>query len=233
MQSVRIVSRLARPALFSLLALVAPGVAGAQSTEEQIERLAESLAASAERIAAKVERHATHFADRLEREWSRRERAGSRRDGDDRLRGRRVLSDGVQAPSLDTTVAFSPDGTIDLTNVAGDIIVTGWDRREVQIKARSDRGDLEYAISESRITIEERGDNWRRSRRDRRDRSDDNEDTRFELSVPRGVRVIAHSTSGDVTLRGTGVKSRPTRWAATSKSRTRRSASRSAPCRVT
>lgn len=201
MQPLRHVSRLARPAFLSLLALAAPGVARAQSTEQRIERLAESLAASAERIAAKVERHATMFADRMEREWSRRDRADWRRDRGDSPRGRGVLSDGVSAPSLDTVVAFSPDGTIDLSNVAGDIIVTGWDRREVRIQARSERGDLEYSISSSRITIEERGDEWRRGRRERRG---DDGDTRFELSVPRGVRVVARSTSGDVTLRGTG-----------------------------
>lgn len=175
------------------LALTVPNAAYAQSSDKQIERLAESLAATAERIAAQVEKHATAFANGFEREWSRKERA-------DRDRRRRSSST-IDQPSLDTTVAFSNDGTIDLTNISGDIIVTGWDKGEVRIRARSERGDLDFSYSRSRITIDERSERgrWGRGRR-----NTDDEDTRYELSVPRGVRIIAHSTSGDIKLRGTG-----------------------------
>ena len=98
---------------------------------------------------------------------------------------------------VDTTVAFSSEGTIDLSNLSGDIVVTGWSRREAQIKATSERGRLELDVSSSRITLEEegRGSMWGGGRRG---------ETRYEVSVPRGVRVIARSTSGDVTVRGTG-----------------------------
>jgi DUF4097 and DUF4098 domain-containing protein YvlB len=68
----------------------------------------------------------------------------------------------------------------------------------VPITAPPHRGDLEYSLSNSRVTIEERAERGRWGRRD------DNEDTRYELTVPRGVRVIAHSTSGDIKLSGTG-----------------------------
>ncbi len=183
--------RLSRILTLCAVAISTPALLRAQSTDRQVERLAETIAATVERAAAQVEKHATAFANGFEREWNRQQR-------DDRDRRRRRSSDTIDRPTLDTTVAFSSDGTVDLTNVAGDIVVTGWDRKEVRIKARSERGDLEYSLSNSRITIEERAERGRWSRRD------DSEDTRYELSVPRGVRVIAHSTSGDIKLRGTG-----------------------------
>ena len=174
-----------------------------RATERSIERLAENIAAAAERLAAHVERNATLLANRLEHEfnkkgsrWERDE--DRRRRQDDRVRDREEGIDWQDARStLDTTITFSTNGTIDLTNISGDIIVTGWDRREARIKAVSERGRLEYELSSSRITMDvqsarsNRGEGYRG-------------ETRYELSVPRGVRVIAHSTSGDVIVRGTG-----------------------------
>lgn len=183
--------------------LAGPVALGAQSTERSIERLAENIATAAERLAAHVERNATLLANRLEREFSKKgsrwERDEERRRRhDDRNRDREDGTDWQDARStLDTTITFSATGTIELTNISGEIIVTGWDRREARIKAVSERGRLEYELSSSRITMDvqsarsNRGESYRG-------------ETRYELSVPRGVRVIAHSTSGDVIVRGTG-----------------------------
>ena len=176
-----------------------------RATERSIERLAENIVAAAERLAAHVERNAALLANRLEHEfnkkgsrWERDQERRQRQDDRDRVRDREDGIDWQDARStLDTTITFSTNGTIELTNFSGEIIVTGWDRREARIKAVSERGRLEYELSSSRITMDvqsarsNRGDGYRG-------------ETRYELSVPRGVRVIAHSASGDVIVRGTG-----------------------------
>ena len=211
-------SRFARVLTALAVALVAgPITLGAQSTERStqrsterstersIERLAENIAAAAERLAAHVERNAALLANRLEHEfnkkgsrWERDQERRRRQDDRDRVRDREDGIDWQDARStLDTTITFSTNGTIELTNISGEIIVTGWNRREARIKAVSERGRLEYELSSSRITMDvqsarsNRGEGYRG-------------ETRYELSVPRGVRVIAHSTSGDVIVRGTG-----------------------------
>lgn len=180
------------PALFLFLAGM-PAAVAAQSTERSIERLAESIAASAERLAARVERNAALLAGRLEREFARRERSGDWRWDDER----ESREGWQQATRLDTTITFGADGTIDLTALGGDILVTGWERNEARIQARAERGELEFDLSSSRIAIDVRRDRGYRGSRGRGD-------TRFELSVPRGVRVIARSSSGDIVVRGTG-----------------------------
>jgi DUF4097 and DUF4098 domain-containing protein YvlB len=92
---------------------------------------------------------------------------------------------------IDSTFSFSRDGTIDLTSVSGDIIVTGWNRAEVKVHARTERGHLRWSASSSRVTIETESIRGRMG------------DTRYELSVPEGVRVIMKSMSGDVSAKGT------------------------------
>ncbi|HNV74571.1 MAG TPA: DUF4097 family beta strand repeat-containing protein [Gemmatimonadaceae bacterium] len=188
------------PVLLALaLATALPATLHAQSSERSIERMAENIAAAAERMAARVEKHATLMAERIEREIERKRKSDPNWNGDDDTRDRARRNDDVpQGRSrVDTTVAFSADGTIDLSNISGEIVVTGWSRREAQIKASSERGRLELDVSSSRITLEEegRGSMWGGSRRG---------DSRYEVSVPRGVRVIARSISGDVMVRGTG-----------------------------
>jgi len=169
----------------------------AQSVESSIERMAENIAAAAERMAARVERHATLMADRMSRDFERRRRNDPSWRWDDDDRGRRDGDLQQEVSRIDTTFAFPKSGTIDLSTLSGDVIVTGWNRNEAQVKASSERGRLSLDISASRFSLEEdvRGSNWRSRRRT---------ETRYEVSVPRGVRVIARSTSGDVTVRGTG-----------------------------
>ena len=175
-----------------------PTPASAQSVERNIERWAESIAAAAERLAAQVERQATTLAQRIEREFSdkqMRERRKRDRIGDEDW-GDRDRDLPGQATRIDTTLAFSPNGMVDLSSMTGDIVVTGWDRREARVKATVDRGQLEYDLSSSRLVIEHRG-----GRGSSRGRSSE---LRYELSVPRGVRLLLRSTSGDITIRAAG-----------------------------
>ena len=91
---------------------------------------------------------------------------------------------------LDTTLAFDRRGVVDLSIVTGDIVVSGWNRDEVRIHAYSGRGELHSELTRGRVALEVR------SRRGHIG------DTRFELTVPVGTRVISNSTSGDISVRG-------------------------------
>jgi DUF4097 and DUF4098 domain-containing protein YvlB len=92
---------------------------------------------------------------------------------------------------IDTTFAFDKDGVIELTQISGDIVVNAWDRREVRIKAYAERGRIRSSMSSSRLSLEVESVRGRVG------------DSRFEISVPVGVRVTARSTSGDVSVKGT------------------------------
>jgi DUF4097 and DUF4098 domain-containing protein YvlB len=179
------------PMLRCLLALglVLPAAVPAQSLERRIERMAESIAASAERIAGEVERKANRLAGRIEREIQDRNSRGRYEHEADQQQGVRSR--------IDTTFAFAADGQLDLTLVSGDIIVTGWDRREARVNAFSERGRLEWEFRPSRITVEVQSD------RDNMGRGRYGE-TKYEVFVPRGVRVVTRSSSGDIVIRGTG-----------------------------
>jgi DUF4097 and DUF4098 domain-containing protein YvlB len=92
---------------------------------------------------------------------------------------------------VDTTFAFSRTGVVDLTQISGDIVVTAWDRAEARVRAYSERGRVQSSLSSSRLTLQIESVRGRVG------------DSRFEISVPVGVRVIAKSRSGDVSVRGT------------------------------
>lgn len=92
---------------------------------------------------------------------------------------------------IDTTFAFSKSGVVDLTQISGDVIVTAWDRNEARVRAYAERGRVRSSISSSRISLDVESIRGRMG------------DSKFEVSVPVGVRVIARSTSGDVSVKGT------------------------------
>jgi len=92
---------------------------------------------------------------------------------------------------IDTAFAFPKGGVVDLSLVSGDIVVTGTSRAEARIKAHSERGRLRVNISASRITLDVSSERGRMG------------DTRFEVVVPEGVRVVLRSTTGDIASTGT------------------------------
>jgi DUF4097 and DUF4098 domain-containing protein YvlB len=105
------------------------------------------------------------------------------RDRDDR--GRSVAS------RIDTTLALAANGAVELSLVAGEIVVTTGAAGRVEIHATSERGTLELESSASRIAL---------GVRNGRGRSDD---SHFRVVVPQGTRIIAQSTSGDISVGGT------------------------------
>jgi len=94
---------------------------------------------------------------------------------------------------IDTTLAFSKGGWVDLSLVSGEIVVTGWTRPEARVIARLDRdgGYLDASLTSGGIRIETRS----RSRR--------LGEGRYELMVPIGTRVQATAVSGDIRITGT------------------------------
>src|SRR5689334_17446725 len=90
---------------------------------------------------------------------------------------RRITNSGYES-RIDTTFAFDKNGSITLTQMSGDIVVTGWSRNEVRVRATSDDDNIRLSGSSTRLSLEV-GGTRRRS------------DARFEMSVPFGVRVAA------------------------------------------
>ncbi len=93
--------------------------------------------------------------------------------------------------SLDTTLAIARDGTVDLSNVSGDITVTSSNRAEVRIRARlEEHGTLTLDATGSRVALGVRSVGNRLG------------EATFQVVVPNNARVIVASVSGDINLRG-------------------------------
>jgi DUF4097 and DUF4098 domain-containing protein YvlB len=90
------------------------------------------------------------------------------------------------ANGIDTLFAFDRRGTLTVENGTEAIVVTGWDQDRVRVESR---GGVMLRTQGSQLTVSSRpvlgGEE------------------RIEVSVPRGVRVIAHTGSGDITIRET------------------------------
>ncbi len=109
---------------------------------------------------------------------------------------------GVQIRGLtqiDTTVRLDRGGAVDLSLISGKIRVTGWDRSDVKISASIESGLLRFTANSSRVSLSvDDSDNG--SRRGRRHNNVG--DARYDVSVPRGSRLILEAVSGDVTAKG-------------------------------
>lgn len=93
---------------------------------------------------------------------------------------------------IDTTVTISKDGTVDLQLVSGEIVVSAGGGNQVRVKAWSERGQLEFNASPSRVSLDVHSQRGHMG------------DTRYEVTVPTGVRLELKSVSGDIKARGVG-----------------------------
>lgn len=177
---------------FLVLFVGCAALLGAQSSEKKIDRAAERIAEKVERASRAAEKAAERAADRVSKRLE--DLDDDDVDDDDDASDRNVVHRGShqQATTLDTTFAFPRDGVVDLSSTSGEIVVTGWTRGEAKIHASSERGRIRWNLSPSRITIETESVRGRVG------------ETRYELSVPKGVRVIMRSSSGDLSSHGTG-----------------------------
>lgn len=98
---------------------------------------------------------------------------------------------------IDTTVRLDRGGVVDLSLISGRIRVTGWDQPNVKISASIDEGYLDFSANSSRITLSVEDDRGRGHNRHR-----NVGDARYEVSVPRGTKLILEGVSGDVTAKG-------------------------------
>lgn len=93
------------------------------------------------------------------------------------------------ASRIDTTFAFDRRGSLVIVAGSGEVDVTAWDRPQIRVRARSERSAVRLDATNTRVSLE-----IVRSR---------GGDTRFEVTVPVGVRVSARSTGGDIVITGT------------------------------
>lgn len=169
----------------AVLVLAVPASGSAQTTAEERER------ARIEREREQAEQARQRKLEQAERD---REREQDRRDRDrereqERWERERERRERESAGSLDTTVAFDARGTVTVTCPQGAVIVTGSDRNEIRVRARTENGAIRFTSNGMRATLEPasgRGCN----------------DGRFEITVPAGARVSARSWSGSVSVKG-------------------------------
>jgi DUF4097 and DUF4098 domain-containing protein YvlB len=98
---------------------------------------------------------------------------------------------------IDTTVRLERGGTVDLSLISGRIRVTGWDRPDVKIVASIESGSLEFDANSSRVSLSVEDNDDSRGRRHH-----NVGDAKYDVSVPRGVRLILEAVSGDITATG-------------------------------
>src|SRR5688572_18579931 len=90
---------------------------------------------------------------------------------------------------VDTTYTFDKRGSVVLSVGSGEIVVTGWNRDQIRVRARSERSVIRMDATPTRLSLDlsrPRGG-----------------DTRFEVTVPFGVRVSARATNGEISITGT------------------------------
>ncbi len=103
-------------------------------------------------------------------------------------RGRTRFNSRDYRSRIDTTIAFDKNGTVTVNAGSGDVIVTASTANTLHVRATSDDDDIRFdAVRNSvELSTARRGS-----------------DTHFEVTVPVGTRVVAKSSSGDVSVRGT------------------------------
>ncbi len=99
---------------------------------------------------------------------------------------------------IDTTLRLDRGGAVDLSLISGRIRVVGWDRPDVHIKASIESGYLDLSANSSRITLEVDESGERRGRHGHNNVGE----AQYDVSVPRGARLILEAVSGDITSKG-------------------------------
>lgn len=102
---------------------------------------------------------------------------------------------------IDTTVAFSPSGTVDLSLVSGTMRVSTWDRSQVRVVAStSGERSLQFDASNSHLSLEQSRDG-RGSRNGSRNGGDVGSAS-YEVTLPAGARATLSSVSGSIDASG-------------------------------
>ena len=99
---------------------------------------------------------------------------------------------GQEGARLDTTVRLNLRGTVDLSLVSGKITVRGWELPDVKVLASTENGVLRFDATSNRVTLRVEQGGRGRSRGD----------ASYDVSVPRGTRLLLQAASGNVTASG-------------------------------
>ena len=151
--------------LLAAITLATPAPTRAQSAEAK-ERAREQALERAERARERAQERAERDREKaLERQ--ERERAGA----------------------LDTIVTFDAHGTLRVSCPGGTVSVTGAERNEIRVRARTENGGIRFSSNGTRATLEPASG---------RGCSDGN----FEVTVPAGTKVSATTWSGSLSVRG-------------------------------
>jgi DUF4097 and DUF4098 domain-containing protein YvlB len=89
---------------------------------------------------------------------------------------------------IDTTFFFSKIGTLVVGNGAATVVVSGWDQTSIRIRAHTDEGSLKFEAASSRAVIET---------------AKARDSGYIQVMVPRGVRVVARTNTGSITVKDT------------------------------
>ncbi|MDB4882841.1 MAG: hypothetical protein JWL95_1607 [Gemmatimonadetes bacterium] len=171
--------------LVAALALAAPAPGSAQSTAaDKAERARIAQERDRERAAERAEQERDRAEERRERDRDRAEELREReRDREEQRRERDA------AGSLDTTIVFDAKGALSISCAGGDVIVTGTNRNEIKVRARTERGALRFTSNGSTARLEPAS-------------TRSCGDGHFEISVPAGIHLSAETWSGSLTVHG-------------------------------
>ncbi len=109
-----------------------------------------------------------------------------------------VLSQAAAAEqNLSKRATVAADATIDVSNVQGSVVVTAWDRNEVELTAvlESDKDQLEFEATDRLVRIKVQ-------RPDRHRYHSEDGDATLTLKLPKGARLIVDTVSADITVDG-------------------------------
>ncbi|HWF98145.1 MAG TPA: DUF4097 family beta strand repeat-containing protein [Steroidobacteraceae bacterium] len=107
----------------------------------------------------------------------------------------------AQAASFQQQVAADPRGEVDVSNIAGSIVITGWDKPSVSVTADVPSGSQRVKVSGGHgrtlvcVTYHSGGCNASGSS------SDEDQSVRLEIYVPSGSEIEASGVSADITSR--------------------------------
>lgn len=122
-----------------------------------------------------------------EKEQERRDKEQERREKAEEKT--RIRAERDRAGSVDTTVAFSATGTLTVSCPGGSVNVTSGTRNEIRVRARTENGAIRFSSNGAQASLEPasgRGCS----------------DGRFDVVVPVGIKVIATSWSGSISVKG-------------------------------
>jgi hypothetical protein len=89
---------------------------------------------------------------------------------------------------IDTSFTIAKGGTVMLGDGNAHLIVTGWDQPTVQVRGRSEDGVIKVEATAMKIVVGP---------------GKPTDEVTIKVMVPRGVRVIARTGSGDITIKET------------------------------